>query len=66
MAQQVKNLGSVHEDAGISGPAQWVKGSPIVVAVVKANSYSSYWTSSLATSICCRWALKSKSKYIIK
>ena len=67
MAQRVKNLTSIHEDASlIPGLAKWVKNlvllhrsqtwlqSGVAVAVVQAYSCSSHLTPNLGTSICCR------------
>ena len=69
MVQQLTNSTSICEDMGsIPGLPQWVKdwrchklwsrpkmplGSRTAVAVVYAGGYSSDWTPSLGTSICC-------------
>ena len=63
MAQQVKNLTSIHEDVGlIPGLPRWVKRSCIAVAVAKAGSGSSDSTLCLGTSCASGAALKGKNK----
>ena len=46
----------------IPGLSQWVKDLTVAVAVVQAGGYSSNWTPSLGTSICCGCDPKKESE----
>ena len=62
------NPTNIHEKSGsIPGPAQWVKGSSVAVAVAQVGSSSSDSTPSLGTSICLGCGpQKTKNIYIQK